>query len=49
MTASSIYIEVRDRVLVKWIVNVNADDAECLNYLMIKWTIRAAVADKQML
>ncbi|WP_157377257.1 hypothetical protein [Burkholderia ubonensis] len=49
MTASSTYIEARDGVLVKWIVNANADDTGRLNHLMIKCTDRAAVADKQTL
>ncbi|WP_232450819.1 hypothetical protein [Burkholderia ubonensis] len=43
VTASSIYIEARDGVLVKWIVNANADDTGRLNHLMIKCTDRAAV------
>ncbi|KVD13106.1 hypothetical protein WI81_21900 [Burkholderia ubonensis] len=43
VTASSIYIEARDGVLVKWIVNANADDAGRLDHLMIKCTDRAAV------
>ncbi|KVP94270.1 hypothetical protein WJ96_11540 [Burkholderia ubonensis] len=38
VTASSIYIEARDGVLVKWIVNANADDTGRLNHLMIKCT-----------
>nr|WP_269768884.1 hypothetical protein [Burkholderia ubonensis] len=43
MTASSICIEARDGVLVKWIVNANANDAGRLNHLMIKCTDRATV------
>lgn len=41
VTASSIYIEVRDGVLVKWIVNANADDCPDLlrNLAMVQLEI----------